>query len=242
MAERLRVFLLLAVVISQIPSTVMAQESNNPSGQAWYYLHNSLFVSNRISYVHDIGFRHEFPVQDMWRIYYRPGIRYAAGDVVDLIGGLAFYKTYEKNESGNFEFRPWQGVRIGWPACGRFHLDHFFRLEERFFHQSGEPGWSPALRTRYKLNLILPLNHNSMTEKTLFLRANAEFFYFAFLDADRERYYHRRFGIGFGYRVDPRWTLETLYAFTNTSGIPSDESWIPVNVYQVRVRRALFPN
>jgi len=234
--------LFLGLILFQIPADVHSQEDTAPSGQAWYYLHNSVFINNRLSYLHDIGFRQEFPAELMWRIYYRPSMRYAAGDIVDVFGGLAFSSTHEKDAPGIFEFRPWQAVRFDWPSYGRFRFDHFIRVEERFLQNTREKIWTPALRGRYRLNLSVPLNRPKLMDKTLFFKTNAEFFLNSTVNEDTERCYHRRFDSGFGYRVDPRWTMELLYAFTNTSPLPYVGMETPVHVLKVRLRRAIFPN
>jgi len=223
-----------------VPSIVSSQDDGEPNGQVWHYLHNSVFITERLAYVHDIGFRHAFPVKDLWRIYYRPSLRFAAGDNLDLYAGTAFINTRENGAQGCFELRPWQAASFEWPRYGKMRLDHFFRLEERLFSEPGAEGISPALRARYRLNMKLPLNKPGMRNNTLYLKGNAEFFYQ--ISMGQENLFHRRFGAGLGYRVDPRWAMELLYVFTNTSNIPFDDIVYPVHVLQVKLYRAFFPH
>ena len=234
--------ILVIILFSQLPFSISAQDPSEPSTQAWYYLHNTVFIHERISYVHDIGFRHAFPVNYLWRVYYRPSLRFAAGDHLDIFGGAALFNTREKGVQSSLEIRPWQAVRIEWPVSPRLRVDHFIRLEERFFNRPGETGSDPALRARYRLNFVLPLNKAGMRNNTLYLKSNAEFFYQIPLQDSGEQMFHRRFGLGLGYRFDPRWTTELIYVFTNTSRVPFDDIVYPVHVVQVRLYRAIFLN
>ena len=239
--ERLHCILVL-FLFSQISLFVSAQDPSEPSAQVWYYLENPVYIRERISYGHDIGFRHAFPVNDLWRIYYRPSMRFAAGDHFDVYAGMAFFNTCEQGLQSRFELRPWQAVRIEWPVYAKLGVDHFIRLEERLFRGLAETGCDPALRARYRLNFVLPLNKPGMRNNTLYLKSNAEFFYHVSLHDNDDRLFHRRFGLGLGYRFDPRWRTELIYVFTNTSRIPFDDIVYPVHVAQVRLSRSIFPD
>jgi hypothetical protein len=233
--------MVLLLLLAQ-PQSIKAQDTTASTTQVWLFWHYNHFFTNRIRYIHDIGYRQEMP-RDAWsRIYYRPGIEYSAWSIVDLIGGVGFWYTIQEHIPDAFEIRPWQGLKFDWPSVGRFEFDHYIRLEERFNYSIGNGNmWTFALRGAYRINLTLPINHPGIIDKTFFVRVNAAF-YMDLGKSIEERFVNdERYTAGLGYRFNPKWRFELLYSMDRSKAFSTEGFKVNSHIIKARLRTYILP-
>lgn len=124
------------------------------------------------------------------------GGRYSTADYRDLsVGPL------------NVEGRLWQQLTLTQLAA-RLKLEHRYRMEERWFRFRDDivPAGQRRYRTRlrYRFNTLLPLNHPTFTDHTVFLTVYDEVFF-----NPRGPFFERnRLFAGLGYQFDKHLTVQ----------------------------------
>jgi len=121
--------------------------------------------------------------------------------------------------------RTWQGIRVHWPDIGRVMFDHFYRFEQRFHWYEGFERDKISLRSRYRLDMRVPINHSALIDNTFYIDLRAE----AFLPHDdgiQETYASTvRLGINLGYRQNQKWRYQlTGYVDGGKSTLGVDRS------------------
>jgi Protein of unknown function (DUF2490) len=124
------------------------------------------------------------------------GGRYSTADYRDLSAG-----------SLNVERRFWQQLTLTQFAA-RLKLEHRYRMEERWFRFRDDvvPAGLTRYRTRmrYRFNALLPLNHATFTDNTVFLSVYDEVFF-----NPRGPFFERnRLYAGLGYQFDKHLTVQ----------------------------------
>ncbi|SNR51325.1 DUF2490 domain-containing protein [Hymenobacter mucosus] len=124
------------------------------------------------------------------------GGRYATSDYRDLSDGPL-----------NVEKRLWEQVTFTHYSA-RLKIEHRYRVEQRWFSFrddiTPEGSYRYRNRIRYRLNGFLPLNHPTVTNKTVFLSVYDEVFF-----NTRGPFFERnRVYGGAGYQFDPHWTVQ----------------------------------
>ncbi len=124
------------------------------------------------------------------------GGRYSTADYRDLQAG-----------SLNVERRLWQQLILT-QFTARLKLEHRYRIEQRWFRFRDDVVPTGAFayrnRMRYRFNAFLPLNHQTFTDKTVFLSAYDEVFF-----NPRGPFFERnRLYAGAGYQFDQHWTVQ----------------------------------
>ncbi len=168
---------------------------------------------------------------------FKPGVEWSAGSIVDLTGGIGFYYTMQEIIPNSFELRLWQGVKVHWPTMGRFNIDHYARLEQRFNHSLGiiDP-WSIVMRSRYRLNVIFPINNPGIIDRTLYMRVNAELFWDMGKSIEERFVNKNRYAMGLGYRFNPKWRLELYYLAEQSQAFSEEGFKVNSHIIQVSLR------
>ena len=133
---------------------------------------------------------------------FKGGIQYSFPKKATLFMGLGNFTTY--NFPGNFkspaiakEFRLWQQFVLT-NNINRVKLQHRYRLEQRWINGNY------FNRFRYRINPVIPINHNAVVPKTFFASAFTELFF-----TNEAPYFLRnRFFIGCGYEFSDPFTLQ----------------------------------
>ncbi len=133
------------------------------------------------------------------------GATYNLNKAIALTGGFGHYETY--TTGGNFqqplvtsENRTWLQLAME-QQLGRINFDHRYRVEQR--HLS--TGYKN--RYRYRLNVVIPINHAEMKPTTLYTYFGDEIFF-----TDKAPFYERnRFYAGLGYKLSPLLALQSGY-------------------------------
>jgi len=130
------------------------------------------------------------------------------GNIVEFQPAVDFRFSYYPNTNNTIELRTWQGFRVYWPDIGRVMFDHFYRFEQRFNWLEGFEREEISLRSRYRLNMRVPVNHLAITDNTFFFDLRGEIF----LPHDEgiiETYASTiRLGLNLGYRQNVKWRYQ----------------------------------
>jgi hypothetical protein len=236
------VLLILApLLLFSQPKKMMAQDETAITTQSWLFWHHNHYITHRFRYIGDIGYRQELPYDNWIRLNFKPGIQWSAGSIVDLTGGIGFYYTMQKIIPNSFELRPWQGIKVHWPILGRFSFDHYARFEQRFNRSIGSTEqWSSVLRSRYRLNVIIPINNTGIIDKTLFVRVNAELFWDMGKSIEERFVNKNRYTMGIGYRFNPKWRLELYYLAEQSKAFSEEGFKVNSHIIQVSLRTYIF--
>jgi len=154
---------------------------------AWYMYFGNNKLNDRWNFHNEIQYRNFDAVGDLEQLLIRTGIGYDLTENNNnlLLGyGFILSKPYINGEkTENIEHRIFQQF-ITKQKFGRFHLQHRYRLEERFLEDDFR------MRFRYLLGFNIPINNKEMLPKTFYASAYNEIF--LHLDSpvfDRNRVY-----------------------------------------------------
>lgn len=234
---------LTTLLLFSYPGKIMAQDESVTTTQFRLFWHYNHSITSRLMYIGNVGFKEELPYHNWIMMNFKPGIAWSAGSIVDLTGGIGFYYTLQKIIPNSFELRPWQGIIVHWPSLGRFGFDHYARFEQRFNRSIGSnEQWSSVLRSRYRLNVIFPINHPGIIDKTLFIKINTELFWNMGKSIE-ERYVNKyRYSMGIGYRFNRIWRLEMYYLAEQSLAFSEEGFKVNSHIFQVSLRTYIFKN
>ncbi len=142
---------------------------------------------------------------DFYYYELKSAVNYNIDKNFSVTGGIGTYHTY--TNTGNFkkpvtsnEFRSWLQLFLA-QRFGRLNIDHRYRIEQRWL----TAGYKN--RYRYRLNVLVPLNHKILENKTVYVTAYDEIFF-----TNKIPYFERNrlFG-GMGYKFNNRLTLQPGY-------------------------------
>jgi hypothetical protein len=140
----------------------------------------------------------------------RPTLVYTMNDLIYFQGGIQMLYT-DEGALNVLEVRPWQGMNVFFPRIRNIYINHFFRLEERFFYENGGEHEASSLRGRYAILTTIPLNHASLSPRTFYLRPNIEFIG-DLMGKNVERFIaNNRYSLGAGYQFNDHFRFETIY-------------------------------
>jgi hypothetical protein len=130
------------------------------------------------------------------------------GSYVDLNVAVDLRYTRYSESVNTIEIRTWEGVRLHWPDIGRVRFDHFYRFEQRFHWTEGFERDKIALRSRYRLNMRIPLNNTSLKDHTLFTDTRAEAFIPHGESFEETFASTLRLGLSLGYNQNNKWRYQ----------------------------------
>lgn len=179
-----------------------------------------------------------------------PNVEYSPKPWMDLVAEVATGYTRQTDDVNSFELTPRVGVRfhlfprirgilVREHAPGhRIVLRNLVRVESRNFFYGGEgSGSSSTVRFRNRLELLLPLNKEKLTDDGAhYLLADWE--WFVPLDDPGERFANRqRIRTGLGYRRNFAWRFEFLYIWTRSRNTLEDDFATADNCVNIRLKR-----
>lgn len=153
----------------------------------------------------DVNLRQSFGDEPQSMFFLRPRAIIELGSSVELLPGIDFRYTYNRDNASTLEIRTWQGINAHWPDIGRVMFDHLYRFEQRFHWIEGTKDEQTGLRSRYRLNMRIPLNNSTMLDKTCYMDVRCEIF-LPHDDEIQELHTSRmQFGILLGYKQSSKW-------------------------------------
>lgn len=197
--------LVLILLLFTISNALNAQIEQGKTG-AWYmYFFKHQFKNSQFGIQGDIQYRNWNLGGDLEQLLIRSGITYKPKNVdVLLTLGYGNITTGEFGDGSSTvsESRIYQEALFPQKLGKCFHLAHRFRYEQRFVENQD-------FRTRYRYNLFLniPLNSDSISEKTVYLALYNELFINGQTDIGDNRmvelFDRNRTYLGFGYVLKP---------------------------------------
>jgi len=131
-------------------------------------------------------------------------------------GGLILMYKFSEIDDNAYEIRPWLGVKARWPNFWRFDFVNYLRFEQRFEYTVANDDWNNNFRVRYKIGSNVPINHNSLVDKTLYAAIAYEFYSESFgNDVRWTTAATHRFDFGLGYRQNIKNRYEALLVALN---------------------------
>jgi len=123
---------------------------------------------------------------------------------VMLAGGRYATSDYRELSAGplNTEKRLWQQLTLS-QYLDRIKFEHRYRIEQRWFtFRDGQSDFRS--RIRYRLNVFVPINAQTIGPNTAFLSVYDE----VFLNPRGPAFERNRFYAGLGYQLDARWVWQ----------------------------------
>lgn len=171
---------------------------------AWYMYFGNNKISKKLNWHNEVQYRNFDAIGDLEQLLIRTGIGYdLTENNNNVLLGYGFilsqpYVNGEKKE--NIEHRIFQQY-ITKQKFGRFHLQHRYRLEERFLEDDFR------MRFRYMLGVNIPITQKEMLPKTLYASVyNEIFLHFNSPVFDRNRVYG-----ALGYVINKNMRIEAGY-------------------------------
>ena len=121
--------------------------------------------------------------------------------------GIGRYGNYKNRIMDKEEFRVWLQDVIDLNA-GKFKFENRFRAEKSWFYEPVKDVHSDRIRLRYRMNISVPLNSESVKPGTVFANVYDEVF---FVTTEKPLFARNRFFGGFGYQIDENFGIATGY-------------------------------
>lgn len=121
--------------------------------------------------------------------------------------GIGRYGNYKNHVLDKEEFRIWLQDVLD-IKVGKFKFENRVRAEKSWFYEPLKDLHSDRIRLRYRLNISIPLNAESVKPGTLFANAYDEVF---FITTDNPLFARNRVYGGFGYQIDDNFGIASGY-------------------------------
>ncbi len=207
-----RLLILVSFVVFPGISTriVQAQAIDEPNNMVWTDFFLQYTFNNHFRFLFHTNYKHLLNNGNWDQYMIRPTLVYTMNDHFYFQGGIQLLYT-DEGDLNKFEIRPWQGMNIFFPRIRNIYINHFLRIEERFFYQNIGEKETSSLRGRYAILTFIPLNHASMSPKTVYLLPNVEFLG-DLMGKNVERFIaNSRYSMGIGYQFSDHFRFETVY-------------------------------
>jgi hypothetical protein len=195
--------------------SALAEDPENNLG-SWVNANSTVRFSDQWSFFAQAEVRHWEFASNRSEILLRGAGHYDFSP--KAMGGLGYvrvdFRPFEDRDNGNrdiIENRLYQQFAIK-QTWARATFEHRFRLEQRWFDKAGEddyynPGENDySNRGRYRLQVIMPLNHESIQPGTYFINVNNETF--LNLGDDEKVFDQNRLAFAGGYQFTPNANLQ----------------------------------
>lgn len=169
----------------------------------WFIYFGNQKINNRWNWWNEVQHRNYNFAGDLQQVFVRTGIGYnLTENNNNVLLGYGFFHTQnylpnseEKVESN--EHRIYQQF-ITRQHFGRVYMQHRYRVEERFLSDNFR------LRFRYFLSWNIPLNHKTMSDKTVYASAYNE----VFINTQNTIFDRNRLYAGLGYIINKNFKVE----------------------------------
>lgn len=111
-----------------------------------------------------------------------------------------------------FELRPSQTLSFNSLDIWRVSFEPIYKLEERFFFKDNENYFE--FRSRFKMNILVPINNRGLIDKTLFVNFSGEL-YLPHKKSEDHKINLYRLGTSIGYKFSYKWKIKFDYYIDN---------------------------
>ena len=123
--------------------------------------------------------------------------------------GIGRYGNYKNQKFDKEEFRFWLQDVVD-VKLGKFKLENRFRAEKSWFFEPQKDVHSQRTRLRYRLNVSIPLNSETVKPGTVFANVFEEVF---FITTEGPLFSRNRFYSGFGYQINENFGIASGYVW-----------------------------
>lgn len=229
---------MLLILFQVKASALLAQEPTGVEKQLWAMAFFNFRLNEKWVYNQDVAYQHSYETPTFTRFLLRSQIGRQLTGSVSLHGGFNLMYKFTTNENDAIELRPWVGTKLRWPYFWRFNFVQYLRFEQRFEHTMNVDNWDNNFRVRYKLSSDVPINHESIVDKTFYALVGYEFFSVSFGDDIRftTAATHRiEFGVGFRQNLKNKY--EALIVALNGLSEDNDHYTLSSGVLFLRYKR-----
>ena len=121
--------------------------------------------------------------------------------------GIGRYGNYKNHSMNKEEFRIWLQDVVD-VKFGKFKFENRVRAEKSWFYEPQKDVHSDRVRLRYRLNVSVPLNAESVKPGTIFANTFSEVF---FIVTEKPLFARNRLYGGFGYQIDENFGIASGY-------------------------------
>jgi len=199
----------------------------------WLNQFHTINITQNISVLAEYQWRRTEGLKSWQQSLLRGGIQYKFKSGVSVLAGYGWIETFPYGDYPPKASQPFPEHRIYeqviWnDNIGRVMLNHRGRLEQRFLgvlDPAATDGrsitkWNYLNRFRYQLKATVPLNHATLTDKTIYATAFDEVFIGFGKNVNANIFDQNRIGLGLGYKLHKRLSLEAV-AFNQTVQQPA---------------------
>ncbi len=172
----------------------------------WFNYSGNQKINNKLSCWNEVQYRNYNFIGDLQQLLLRTGIGYNLTENNNtVLLGYAFinsqkYLSNSNSKTGSSEHRIYQQF-VTRQNFGRVFIQHRYRIEERFLSDELQ------IRFRYFLSFNIPINNNTMAEKTIYASAYNEIF----LNAQNSIFDRNRLYGALGYVINKNLRIELGY-------------------------------
>lgn len=172
----------------------------------WFNYSGNQKINNKLSCWNEVQYRNYNFIGDLQQLLLRTGIGYNLTENNNtVLLGYAFinsqkYLSNSDPQTGSNEHRIYQQF-VTRQNFGRVFIQHRYRIEERFLSDELQ------IRFRYFLSFNIPINNNTMAEKTIYASAYNEIF----LNAQNSIFDRNRLYGALGYVINKNLRIELGY-------------------------------
>lgn len=209
--------LLLMLLTASLSLTVFSQTSENNidyGNQQWVQYYSRIELGKNFTLLNDASLRVKESFSQLALVLVRSGLAYSINENISVAGGACVTFAFTDNNASRMELRGWEELLFPLRS-GRFYFSNRLRMEQRYFRTMSDgsiaSGNSYFNRLRYRLYVTIPLNHKTMSPRTIALNVGDE----VMVNFGRQVKYNafdtNRFLAGLSYQFNEQWLLSLNY-------------------------------
>jgi hypothetical protein len=217
---------------------IFSNDVNAQSTQSWVDFNLHVPLPKHILLNNQFAYRTNDSKVNKWRSFAITSIaQMPINSHLDVQGGLLISQIQQKESYNTTELRFEVGARYHFTPQKRIQLRSFLRLEQRNLYHQETSSWGSSIRTRLRLECMVPINGKTMLKNDLWYGlTDAEFFWPMDRELKETFANQRRFRLGLGYRYTNNWRFEFIYSNLYTRNIIDAGFIESSNVLRLRVR------
>ena len=224
---------LLLISLAAIASRIQAQ-----STQIWSDYTLNFPFGNRYLFSTELSYHTIISKESKWReLEINPIIQWSIDHHIDIMFSFKASSTLQREDYNSDELRPAVGMRYHFTPHRSVQLRCLVLFEQRNLYHEESSTWAHSLRTRFRLESLIPLNRKTVFENKLWYSLlDVEVFWVMDNQLD-ERYSNQlRFRAGVGYRSSYTWRFEIIYT-NQFSRNNLDQGFQEVsNIFRLRIK------
>ena len=210
-----------------------AEDKSIINHQVWIDIYPHYYMSEKLEYYGDAGYRTIAGKRNWSRVYIRPSLKHHINKIAELHGGMGLFYIFYNNSADQFEITPWQGFQVNWPKLTRIDFKHLVKLEERFSFKTEDWSSNFEFRFRYKLSGKVSFVRN----KKLFIPFYGEFF-LPLTGGIEELYSNKgRAGVGLGYKPGNDWQFSFVFNWQGSKSGIGEDVHVSDYAYQIKIKK-----